>query len=229
MKELMFQIEIFRWHLKNSKTVYLTIAILFLVLLPILGLMFRLGAEEATYRLMYDYTIYLAETMVSVLGFLPFLIVLYGVIHQNAGECMMLCSAWKERKQQMICYGASVLVLAVFMFELGIIFLGKVKAREIFGDFIDLAVILWVSDGVSHLLARVFQNIFVSLILMEFYGVLCRLMGIGITSMWNIYSLDHADGLHWGIQIFLYIMIGIFAEYLISRIITSHFSADKVK
>lgn len=221
MQKTYLQLQIWHWQIKNRKWIYMLLLLIFVTGIPMLGGVFCRGVALAEYELSYGYVIFVERTVLSVLGILPFLLMLYAPYHMEAGDCMVLCVGWNEHKQYMISYSVSSIVISVGILLLTIIYCRGVSLLNIFADWIELLVILWMLYAVSYLIVKIIENVYAALVLIELYSVIAWLMGIGRGSVWNIYSIVDLEGTVWLIRLIMYLSLGAVLEQTANRILKS--------
>lgn len=212
------QLKIMTWQIKNHKCVYMVFVVLYLVFVPVVGLLFGKGNKSLEYELVYGYVVFIINVLVCVLATVPFLVLLSETIHAKSRECIMLCSEWKETKQFLLSYTCSVIVISVMMVELYLIFRPYISVQRMMDNWLQAVVAIWLMSAVSHLVARGLQNLFFSFILIEMYGISCRILNIGYDTIWNVFSLDVTHGMVKLIRTLFYIVVGILLEIIVWQV-----------
>ena len=214
-RNLITQLQISAWYMKNNCWIYIFLAIVFMVLLPLCGIIFRKNLALDDYSLIYGYLIYIATTCVSVFGIVPILMYLHSTYHLKSGECVRLMSGWREKYQCRIWYLMMAVMLSELMLILGITYRRGVPKSDIIKDYVSLLVIVWVLYGATHFLTYLLKNVYFTFMLIELYSIMFGILKVGMDSVWNIYALQSLDGTVWMIDVILYICLGISFEVLI--------------
>ena len=207
-RKSVFSLCIWGWQARNSKWIYGMISSFFLILIPVIGMLFRRKTPVVEYHVIYGYVLYIAQTVVFALGCIPFLMERYLFCHLEIGDCIVLCPEWRERKQYLIHYFFIAVLLSLMMILLILIFRRGIPMTDFLTDLASLLVIAWFLLSVSSLVAAGGHNVYLTLILMEFYGVLFWNMGVWLDAVWNVFSLTGTEGAAWGIRILLYFLLG---------------------
>lgn len=218
MREHPSQWEIWKWQTKNNRWINTVLAGVFLAGIPILGAVFSIGIQVDDYSMAYGYVLFIEKTILAMLGIVPLLLSMHGAYHSALGDCLALCPSWKEGRQCLLNYAVSALVLFAATAFLIIIYHEGVQLSDFLRDLADLLIVLWVLYTVTHLLVRTFGNVYFALILIEFYSIVFWLIGIGQSWMWNVFSIDTADGLVWLIRMVMYASLGLMLEEIIPLI-----------
>lgn len=218
MKGLHEQLRICFWNIKNNKWIHIVIVVLFLILIPLMGFMFAFGMQDNNAAVVYGHTIYVAETILSVIGMVPLLLNLHGAYHYASGECVIICPKWKENRFFQVCFLYTGVLVVIMMLLLMAIYQRYVEPVLMLQDLVDFLIILLVLLAISHFLTRVTNSVFVGLIVTEIYSIACWLLGLGTHLPVNIYSIELLSGFSWFARILVYIAFAIFLETITLQI-----------
>lgn len=214
-RNLKMQLQISAWHIKNNCWIYIFLAGVFMVLLPLCGIIFRRNLAENDYILIYGYLIYITTTCVSVFGIVPLLMYLHSTYQLKSGECIRLMPGWKETYQCRIWYLMMAGMLSELMLVFGIAYGKGIPKSDIIKDYTSLLVIVWMLYAATHLLTYFLKNVYFTFMLVELYSIIFGVLKVGMDGIWNIYALQNMDGIVWIIKVILYICLGNVCEILI--------------
>lgn len=206
------QLAVFKWNIKNFRWIYSIWGILYIVVLPVLGLLMRRGIPGEQLGLSYGYFSYIVRMLVYMLGALPFLMTLYSIMHTGAGDCIKTATCWREGVQYMLHFCLQGALVTVTMAFVGVIFRGSMVSDQVWQDYICLIVVLWFISALAHCLARLFGQVYGALIVIELYIVLCWLMRLGQERIWNLFSLEILEGLAFWMRAVSLVCVGIALE-----------------
>ncbi len=212
MRKISRQFEIWGWHVKNSRWIYLLLAAFFLIIIPFLGLAFRSGADNNNYEMVYGYVTYFVTTLLATLGIVPLLLSLHGVYHLASGDCVTLSMGWCEQGLYLINYAADACVMSVMMLLLAFIYHQGISGMTFLRDLADFLVILWFMNAFSHFLTKLFYNVYFSLVLSELYAVLFWIILADSDFVLNVFSIRGEAGVVWLIRVVMYVTVGCIME-----------------
>ncbi len=206
------------WHFKNSRGIIRMYMVMFLLVVPFFALLFFDFSQNNDYDLSFSYSVYTMITVSSVLGFIPIMVVLSDIYSSGMRECVISKKDWDERLPYLTVYIFSAFIYIIMSIIMRLIVHAYEKPNLIFKYIASLLVILWVSTTLAHLLVALTKTVFIALVALEIYGIICQIMKLGIGHIINIYTLCDISDKSWVIYAIIYIALGTFCEFMVGKL-----------
>lgn len=211
------QLELWMWGVRGNKQLYRFFCFLFLIGIPVLALVLRLGMSGQRAEEIYGYVSYSVRILLGVLGFLPLLVQLHFVFGFPSKDCVRICNKWSAQS----CFFLSFFFVSgnilILMALTAAMYAGLVSLGTMVKDTVDYITIVWILFVISHLAAKISGNIYFALILTEMYSVIFLFMGVGMYSPANVFSVELLEGLSYYMRILIYVLVGVLLEVLVAR------------
>lgn len=214
-KEKLLQLRIWGWQAINNKWIYVILVILCLLVIPVIGFVSGRRILPDEYHVIYGYVLYIVQTLTFGLGCIPLLMTMHITCQLEVGDCIVLFPEWNQRKQCIISYAFSAVLFFLLMMCLAIDFYKGISLVIVLKDTVGLLVVLWVLVSACSVLAFLSSNVYLTLIIVELYGVLFWNMGIQLDAIWNVFSITGAEGTMWVIRIILYVSLGFLIQEIV--------------
>ena len=216
-KEKLLQLRIWGWQALNNKWIYVVLAVLCLVVIPVISFVSCRRTLPDEYFVVYGYVLYIVQTLAFGLGCIPLLMTLHITYQLEIGDCIVLFPEWDQQKQCAISYVFSTVLFLGLMMCLALIFHKWIFLVTILKDTVSLLVILWFFISVCRGVVFLCRNVYFTLAFIELYGVLFWNMGICSDAIWNVFSVTGAEGIMWMIRIIFYLSVGFLTQAIVGH------------
>lgn len=211
------QLELWLWGMRGNKQLYRFFCFWFVIGIPVLALVLRLGVSGQRAEEIYGYVSYSVRILLGVMSFLPLLVQLHFVFGFPSKDCVRICNKWSAQS----CFFLSFFFVAgnilILMALTAAMYAGPVSLGTMAKDTVDYIVIVWILFAISHLVVKISENIYFALILTEMYSVIFLFMGVGMYSPINVFSVELLEGVPYYLRILIYVLVGLLLEVLAAR------------